>query len=175
MNASDIIKAKQNQTLYKAYYNPTVFQSSIFSTINTVSSIINYVSDSIIFTSSSYTSCINTVYTYQCNPTFVSYEMANNINNGKYICGGKVPSELQWKNTNSTVIYAYSTILSSFSTPSTIIPSTIRVSSTIISTGPSPIICPLIDFYQGTNFSNSCDVCNNFFADSGSCCHNCSA
>lgn len=175
MNASDIVKAKQSQTLFKAYNNPTVFQSSTYSTLNTVSSILNYVSSGIVFGSTSYTSCINTVYNYVCNPTFVSYEMANAIKNGAYVCDGKVPSQLQWKNTNSTLQYTYSTIYSTFSTTSTILPSTIRVTSTLVSTGPEPVICPLINFYQGTNFASRCDVCNNFYGGSNACCHNCSS
>jgi hypothetical protein len=167
MNASDIIKNKQAQTLYKAYYKPTVFKSSIFSTINTVSSIFNYADggagDSI---STRYTSCVYTVYDYMCQPTFMSYETASQINDGAYVCGKKSVSNLQWKNNNSTVIYAYSSIYSTFATPSISTISTIRIESTNVMLGPSPVITPLITFYQGTSYNSckcnmaNCDGCN---------------
>ena len=59
MNASDIIKAKQNQTLYKSYYQPTVFQSTIYSTLTIGSSILNKTGPSI--SSINYYSCNNIV------------------------------------------------------------------------------------------------------------------
>lgn len=173
MNASDIIKAKQNQTLYKSYYQPTVFQSTIYSTLTIGSSILNKTGPSI--SSINYYSCNNIVNTYVCNPTFISYQFANDVKQGEYSCGGKVPSQLQWKNVNSTLVYAYSTVISSFSTPSNPIISTFRLSSTIVMTGPQPIICPLIDFYQGTNFDNRCNICNNFTGISNACCNNCAS
>lgn len=154
MNASDIVKAKQNKVLYKSLYNPTVFQSTVFSTVNTISSIIQP------NTQRSYTSTINTAYNYVCNPTFISYELANNVNNGQYACGAKTLSYMQWKNVNNTTIYAYSTIYSSIITPGTIIPSTFTIASTNILTGPSPVVQPFIEFYQGTNFASQCNQCN---------------
>jgi len=152
MNASDIVKAKQNQTLYKAYYQPTVFQSTIYSTINVVSSVSR---------GDSYTSCINTAYTYVCNPTFISYELANDVNQGSYVCGGKAPSQLTWKNNVSTIQYTTS--------------SNIITGSTFVLGGEGPVICPDPIFRQGTNFANSCDLCNNWGAGAGACCHNCAS
>ena len=98
MNASDIVKAKQNQTLYKAYYKPTVFNSSVNTNVYKVSSIFNYVSSSQEITTDSYASCITTVYNYVCNPHYITYEMVNQVNKGAFVCGGKTPSEMQWKN-----------------------------------------------------------------------------
>ena len=155
MNASDIVKAKQTKALYNAYYNPTVFQSTTFSTITTVSSILNYVSSSVPITSDSYTSTVETAYNYVCQPTFVSYEMANALRDGVYICGNRSISDLQFKNTTNTVQYAYKTNYSTFSfNPSVQLPSTFRVTSSFITASRGPVIQPLIDFEQGTSFSN---------------------
>jgi hypothetical protein len=179
MNASDIIKAKQSRTLYQAYYRPTIFSSLINSTINycpvsTVSTVSGF--------ESSLTSCITMNYLYRCTPPVISYELANSINNGKYECGfpycstisiwntGQTfitgncackESFLTWKNTNQTTIISYnSTSISSFSDPT----------STVITTGPGPIICPLVSFYQGTNFDNSCSNCNTTVYGENGCC-----
>lgn len=112
MNASDIIKAKQNRTLYKAYYRPTIFNSTSFSTVY-VGSTISQVSDSqFVISTANYTSCNTNVNTYVCNPTFISYQFANDIKNGSYECGLKKYSELQWKNTHKRVVYFNSTIYS---------------------------------------------------------------
>jgi hypothetical protein len=178
MNASDIVKAKQSQILFKAYNRPTIFQSSIYSTLNTISLYGSTIdgSGNLSGLVSTVGSCINTVYTYVCNPTFVSYEAAQSIKDGAYVCGGKTRSELQWKNTNSTLIYSYKPEYISTGGPPSI--STINsfiVTSTTILTGPSPIICPLINFYQGTNFDSQCNVCNNILAGPGACCHNCAS
>lgn len=168
MNASDIVKAKQAQTLYKAYYKPTVYQSTVNSTIRIISSIIDYVQDSQEFTLDSYASCTTTVYNYSADPLFMSYEMAIQVKDGKYSCEGKVPSKMAWKNTNSTIVYAYSTIYSTFSTPSVPVPSSMYVTSTVVMTGVTPVIVPLASFYQGTNADHSC---NHLFG--GKCCENC--
>ncbi len=174
MNASDIIKARQNRTLYQAYYKPTIFSSPIVSTINycpvsSISSNSGFVS--------SVVSCITTNYLYKCNSPIISYELANSINAGKYECGFPYCSTitewntgqqfvtgtcdckisfLTWKNTNPTTIYNYnSTSLSTFT-----------VTSTSILTGPSPVICPAPEFYQGTNYDSRCPNCD-------SCCESC--
>jgi len=175
MNASDIVKAKQAQTLYKAYYKPTVFQSTVYNNITTVSSILDYVSSSQEITSDSYASCTTTVYNYSADPLFISYEMATQVKDGKYSCEGKVPSKMAWKNINSTIIYAYSTIYSTFSTPNIPIPSSMYITSTTVMTGVTPVIVPLASFYQRTNFDNSCNVCNNILGGPGACCHNCTS
>ena len=176
MNASDIVKAKQNRTLYQAYYRPDILGNGqfTFSTINVcpVSSISSG--------TSSYTSSVTTFYTYKCDEPVISYELANSINSGKYICGypscssisiwntgqtipagvcGCKISNLAWKNTNSTLLYSYSTATYS----------SILTSSTSIMTGPGPVICPLVDFYQGTNFDNKCNTCNNALYSNNQC------
>lgn len=166
MNASDIVKAKQNQTLYKAYYKPTVFNSTIYSTIIPVSS-----SNTV---SPSFTSCLTTVYDYTCNPQYGSYDMINHINDGKYVCGGKVKSETEWKANTSTIVYAYKTIMSSFDTPEIPKPYSTQITSTILMTAPTPVITPLINFYQGTHSVNLCEVCNNFNGPN-TCCNNCAS
>jgi hypothetical protein len=178
MNASDIIKAKQNRTLYQAYYRPTIFSSPIVSTIN-------YCPISSISTTngfvSSVVSCTTTNYLYRCNPPVISYELANAINTGKYECGFPYCSTitewntgnqyimgncdckisfLTWKNTNPTTIYNYaSTSISTFT-----------VTSTSVLTGPSPVICPAPEFYQGTNYDSRCNTCGGGAA----CCPSCS-
>ena len=172
MNASDIIKAKQNKTLYQAYYRPGIFSSPIVSTIN-------YCPISSISTASGFVSsvvsCTTTNYLYKCNQPVISYELANAINTGKYECGPPYCSSITewntgqqfatgtcdckisfqtWKNSNPTTIYNYtSTSLSTFT-----------VTSTSILTGPGPSICPNPVFYQGTNYDNSCPT-------NGPCCN----
>lgn len=143
MNASDIVKNKQNQALYKAYYQPTVFQSTTFSTIRPISS----------FTtgSATYASTVNTVYNYTCQPTFVTYEMRDQVKNGKGVCDGFASTDLKWSNVTSTTVYAYKTLYSTLSTPSSI-----AVTSTVVQGSKGPVICSLIDFHQGTSFANQC-------------------
>ena len=172
MNASDIVKRKQNTTLYKAYYQPTVFQSTTFSTVNTVSSIIRYVSSGVPITSTSYTSCTQTVYLTLCEPTFTSYSSRYSIESGMAGCTGKGPKESKWKANRSTTIYSYSTIYSSLNT-STLAPSSIRIFSTIVNMAPTPLICPFV-FQQGTSFASQCPSCSHVLGSPGSCCEQCS-
>ena len=164
MNASDIVKAKQSRVLYQAYYRPTIFPSHTTSTIN-------YCPISTLSTNgtivSSFNTCTNTQYQYICEKPIISYELANSINEGKYICGSPYCSTisvwntgqiypagvcdckisfLTWKNRTPTTIHNYSTV--NFST--------VTDSTTSILTGPMPVICPLAEFYQGTNFDNKC-------------------
>jgi hypothetical protein len=168
MNASDIIKSRQNQVLYQAYTRPTIFSTLITSTIN-ICPISTISTGGLIV--SSFNSSITTQYGYKCEKPLISYELLNNINNGKYLvgfpccstisewntgqtypvgnCNCKV-SFLTWKNTNPTILYTYSTINYS----------TIVTFSTNILTGESPIICPSISFIQGTSFQNNCNECN---------------
>jgi hypothetical protein len=162
MNASDIVKLKQNGTLYKAYYRPTVYQSTVYSTIYPFSSINEG--------TPSYTSCINTVYTYSCNPPFISYELANDVNEGSYVCGGKTVSKMEWKANTSVPtesVYAFSTYSTTTNNASTIL--------SVNSYAVRPLICPDPVFNQGTNFANSCTVCNNFGAGANACCYNCAS
>lgn len=174
MNASDIVKAKQSQTLYKAYYHPTVFQSSVFSTLTPISSFINYVSSGIPVTSTSYASCTTTVYDYQCQPRFLTYASRYKVNDGAYSCAGKVTSKLRWKNTQSTTMYSYNTIYSTLNNPSTFVPSTFRVTSSLVMTAPAPLIYPLITLQQGTSFT-TCPSCLNPLGGQGACCEQCVA
>lgn len=74
MNASDIIKKKQNGILYTAYNNSNLRLSNpntrpvIYETVN---------------------NCV----TYGCND-FINYELQNNVNSGAYVCGNKIVSNL---------------------------------------------------------------------------------
>jgi hypothetical protein len=149
--------------LYQAYTRPTIFSTSITSTINYCP--ISTISTGGAFTTS-YTSTTNMQYGYTCEKPAISYEVLNDINEGKYLCGYPYCSSisiwntgetylvgdcdckislLTWKNTNSTNIYNYSTTTYS----------TVTITSTNILTGPTPFICSP-DFYQGTNFDNKC-------------------
>lgn len=167
MNASDIIKSKQNRVLFQAYYRPTIFASPITSTIN-------YYPISTISTGGSIfqsrNSTVTTQYQYTCEKPIISYELANSIENGKYLCGyptcstisvwntgETIPigtcdckiSVLSWKNNTTTALQFYSTVnYSSVSTFTTAIP-----------TGSAPLICPFTSFYQGTSFTNQCNAC----------------
>jgi len=171
MNASDIVKAKQNRTLFQAYYHPVMTPSTTSTTIYT-STLISTISSP---SAQQSTLCSTVIYNNTCMPTFISYQLANDVNQGKYLCntytlakqvGGNAVnttstavnlctlSNLQWKSVNSTMIFEYSSLNSTLSTVSSF-----SVTSTFIQTGPMPVICPLISFYQGTNFDNRCSVC----------------
>lgn len=147
MNASDIIKAKQNKTLYKAYYTPVVYQSTVFSTVSAYST---FGSQPV---NTSYISCINTSYNYLCNPVFMSYETRNNVKDGSIACAGTSLSNLQFVKSNATV-YAYNTVYSTFGNPAITVPSSFVTTSINGTSAPDPCIVPLVQFYQG------CSVCN---------------
>ncbi len=173
MNASDIVKAKQNRILYNTYYQPTVLESSVTSTLRPVSSIFRYSNpDGSLVFSTSYTSCITTCDTYVAKPTFVSYEMSQALRDGEYGCtAARRPVETQWKNTISTFKVIQSTVFSTFSTSGVLLPSTVRYSSTFAVTSQPPLICPLIDYHQGTSYTvKSMDHCVNYPNQSGMCC-----
>ena len=165
MNASDIIKDKQSRVLYQAYNRPTIFSTLITSTINIFP--ISTISTSGVDITSSILSSITTRYGYKCENPTISYELLNDINNGKYLCGfpfcstisewntGEIfpvgncdckISFLTWKNTSPSLLYTYSTINYS----------SICTFSTTIFTGPTPIICSN-NIIQGTNFQNRCN------------------
>lgn len=174
MNASDLVKARQNKTLYRAYYQPTVFQSTTFSTLTTVSSIIRTISSGVPIISSSYTSCTQTVYDTLCEPTFLSYASRYAISDGASTCMGRRPKETTWKANQPTTLYSYSTIYSTLVAPSTLAPSTVRITSTIVLAGPAPKICPLIQLQQGTSFASQCPSCSHVQGSPGACCEQCS-
>jgi hypothetical protein len=142
MNASDIVKNKQNKVLYQAYYRPTVFQSTVVSTVSLISSATTVGNSS--------ESTVITAYNYVCQPTFLSYELLNEVKNGKEACTNACATQVTWSNLTSTTKYMYSTIYSTLSTPCTII-----VTSTVVQGNKGPVICPLINFYQGTNADSS--------------------
>ena len=165
MNAIDIVKAKQCGALYTAYYNAnrTILQGSD-GAFSTIISTISLISSS--GSNSSISTCTNTVYPYTCNKPLISYELGYGIDCGKYVCGGKVPSVTVWK-ANSAM-----GAISTFAT-STISTSTLPPSANLFAV--RPLVCPDPVFVQGTSFQSQCDVCNNFGAGVGACCHSCAS
>jgi len=170
MNASDIVKAKQNRTLFQAYYHPMITPSTTTTTI-VVSTFISLDVDLIMQSNV----CSTVIYNNLCMPTFISYQLANDVNQGKYLCntytlaqqvGGNAInttstaqtqckiSNLQWETTLSTVTTAYNTVGGiTYSTSSA------TSLQSPVSTFILPVICPLVEFYQGTNFASRCSVC----------------
>ena len=170
MNASDVIKAKQNRILYNTYYKPVVFESSVTTTLQPISSVIKYTSAGINIVSTSYTSCVTTCNTYVAKPTFVSYEMVQAMRDGEYGCDApRRAAETRWNNTSNITKIIQSTLFSTFSTSGPLLPSSVRYSSSIMTVGPTPTICPLIDYHQGTSFSTA-ESCVNYPNQSGHCC-----
>jgi hypothetical protein len=170
MNASDIVKAKQNRTLFQAYYHPIITPSTTTTTIVVSTFISSLITDPASIMQSNV--CSTVIYNNLCMPSFISYQLANDVNQGKYLCntytlaqqvGGNAInttstaqtqckiSNLQWQTTLSTMTTAYNTDG----------PTTISVTSlqSPVSTFILPVICPLVDFYQGTNFASKCSVC----------------
>jgi hypothetical protein len=142
MNASDIVNHKQQIARSCAYDRPTVFSSTIVSTILPISSIAGG--------ASSYASTLHTCYSYACQPTYSSYELRSDVQQGLVDRGITLSSMTEWTPTTPTLQYAYSTIYSSLSTVSSI-----YVTSTLVQTGPSPLICDA-PFYQGTYRDHAC-------------------
>ncbi len=193
MNASDIIKARQNRVLYQAYYRPTIFQGSTANGSNVfITSTINFCPVSSISSSgtvtSSVVSCVTVQYQYKCEPTNISYQMLNDINNGKYECGYPYCSSIsQWNtgrtfpagNCNCNVSFltwknTTSRLFETFSTSNTATGAVERF-TTLIPSGPAPVICPFVEFNQGTNFASRCDTCNTALFGNNACCGNCAS
>jgi len=170
MNASDIVKAKQNRTLFQAYYHPMITPSTTTTTI-VVSTFISLDVDLIMQSNV----CSTVIYNNLCMPSFISYQLANDVNQGKYLCNTytlaqqvgidtllttstaqtqcKI-SNLQWQTTLSTVTTAYNTVGGiTYSTSSA------TSLQSPVSTFILPVICPLVSFYQGTNFASKCSAC----------------
>ena len=158
MNASDIVKAKQNKVLYNSYYKPIVYSSTIYSTLNIVSSILCPEPSTACV---SYTSCINTVYEYVDNPSFISYETLNQIKAGGVACGASSSSQFQLDRVPDVPMYTYSSMYSSFTETNAYYVSTIVIATTDISLTPAPIINSFINFKQGTTtcITNQCHNC----------------
>ena len=170
MNASDIVKAKQNRTLFQAYYHPAITPSTTTTTI-VVSTLISLDVDLIMQSNV----CSTVIYNNLCMPTFISYQLVNDVNQGKYLCntytlaqqvGGNAInttstaqtqckiSNLEWETTLSTVTTAYNTVGGiTYSTSSA------TSLQSPVSTFILPVICPLVEFYQGTNFASKCSAC----------------
>jgi hypothetical protein len=159
MNASDIVKAKQNKALYNAYYKPTVFQSTVYSTISIYSSVTSPIT---LLPVNSYVSCVAKAYTYVDNPTFTSYESMNAIKEGAIDCGAIPSSVVSFKNTEQRLIYSFSTIYSTIAGPIAPVPGSFYITSTTVSAPPSlPMVQSLLNYHQGTSCSalNPCPQC----------------
>ena len=159
MNASDIIKAKQNKVLYNAYYTPMISSSTIYSTLSVYSTTLNGSLQPVI----SYTSCTTTAYTTRmgCTPNVTSYETLNQIKGGAYDCGALTVSQMQIGGIPNTAIYAYSTNLSSMTAQSLQAPSSFMVTSTTVTAPPGPLITPFVIYRQGCADCNSRNFCQN--------------
>jgi len=140
MNASDIVINKQQIARSCAYNRPTVFSSTILSTIIPISSIAG---------STSYASTLRTCYSYTCQP-YSSYELRSDVQQGLVDRGITLSSMTEWKPDTPTTRYAYRPLYSTLSTVSSI-----SVTSTVVQTGPSPLVCDT-PFYQGTYRDHSC-------------------
>jgi hypothetical protein len=62
-------------------------------------------------------------------------------------------SVLTWKNTNSTLLYNFSN--SNYSTT--------NIESTTVLTGPTPIVCPIFNYYEGNIFDNKGSVIIDYY------------
>ena len=142
MNASEIVNNKQQIARSCAYDRPTVFSSTILSTITPISSIAGG--------SASYASTLRTCYSYACQPTYSSYELRSDVQQGLVDRGIILSSLTEWTPDTPTTLYAYRTLYSTLSTVSSI-----SVTSTLVQTGPSPLVCDT-PFHQGTYRDHSC-------------------
>jgi hypothetical protein len=155
MNASDIVKAKQNKVLYTAYYTPLISSSTIYTTRSV------YSTNSV---HSSFISCLNITYNVPYTPAVTSYETLNQLKNGAYDCGVTSRSQLQFTGTANTTIYGFSTLYSSFNTAystQNIAPSSMLITSTLATVPVGPLITPFITFNQGCNQCNVGNTCQN--------------
>ena len=159
MNASDIIKAKQNKVLYNAYYTPMISSSTIYSTLSVYSTTLNGSLQPVI----SYTSCTTTAYNTRmgCTPNVTSYETLNQIKGGAYDCGALTVSQMQIGGIPNTAIYAYSTIISTMTTQGLNVPSSFMVTSTTVTAPPTPLITPFVIYRQGCAVCDSRNFCQN--------------
>jgi len=135
MDASSIIKRKNNGALYTSYINQVIppvsaANTTIFSNPNTDSLNLEYYKDA------SGTKYINSVKYGVDN--FMTFQLRYDVMNGGKVCGNHVIS------TFNTQIEA-----------SQIAPYVCPESKLKFTTGPT-VICPNIEFYQGTNFTNEC-------------------
>ena len=139
MNASDIVKIKQNKATALSYQQSFTLTSTVQSTIYEVSSIAGG--------STRYGSTLNTVYNTTCTPTFTTYQTRNEVQQSP--CTACDSSLMEWKNTNSTIMYAYRSVYGTLSTTSTVL-----TASTLVQTAPGPVICNEVSYRQGTHFGN---------------------
>jgi hypothetical protein len=141
MNASDIVKNRQQIVRSCAYDHPTVFVSTVLSTIIPISSIAG---------STSYASSFHTCYSYACQPTYSSYELRSDVQQGLVDRGIVLSSITEWKPDTTATLYAYYPLYSTLSTVSTV-----SITSTSVQRGPAPLVCA-DSFHQGPYRDHSC-------------------
>jgi hypothetical protein len=174
MNASDIIKAKQNKNLFYAYYKPTVFYgaSNAMNTLVNTNITTSFIS-SIEGGDTSSTICSTLNYSYKCFQPNLSYQLANDINNGKYLCEYPYCSTITSWNSNETHITATCNCkISELSWKADKINGTINTfasnsntNSAVLSSSQNsysvkPFICSNPVFYQGPVLTKDYDTCN---------------
>ncbi len=125
MDASSIIKRKNNATLYSAYTTTT----NRLSNPNTHPVIIETYKD---LSSNIYTN----IPKYSCN-NFINFELQKNVYYGGKVCGNHIIQDISGNNINLTNIRPY------------VCPE----SKLKFTCGPK-VICPNTEFYQGTDFVN---------------------
>jgi hypothetical protein len=127
MNASDIIKQKQNGILYTAY----TVKNNILSNPNTRQNILEtYYNTS--------TQKYTNVPMYSCD-NFINYQLQQYVYEGGKICGNHVIQDISGTNINNTIVKPY-----------------VCPESNLLFTNGPLIICPNINFTQGTQFINKC-------------------
>ena len=139
MNASDIVKIKQNKAIALSYQQTFDLTSTVQSTIYQVSSIAGG--------STRYGSTLNTVYNTACTPTFTTYQTRNEVQQSP--CTACSTSSMEWNRNHSTIMNTYRSVYSTLSTTSTVI-----TASTWVQTAPQPVICNGVSYRQGTHFGN---------------------
>jgi hypothetical protein len=184
MNASDLVRARQNKTLFQAYYQPTIFPGLAGSNSTLIVSTVNRCPiSSISGSTTSYTAyCSTQNYLSKCLPTSISYELLNDVNSGKYVCGYPACSSItKWNTPNTTYVTGVCGCNISYTTWSAnqamgAMTTYAQNGSTLSSSNNSytvkPIICINPQFYQGTNFDNRCNGCNNVLGVNN-CCNTC--
>ncbi len=125
MDASNIIKRKNNNTIYSAYTNI----SNVMSNPNTRQNILEtYYNNS----SNQFTN----IPKYTCD-NFINFKLQKDVFYGGKTCGNHTIQDICGNNINTTTVQPYACPEAKLE----------------FTTGPT-VICPNIQFYQGTNFTN---------------------
>ncbi len=135
MDASNITKRKQTGTLYTAYINQTtpvsVIELTQFSKPNTIPQVFQYFQNPD-------TSKYYNIQQYAAND-FMTFELQNDVKQGAQVSGN-----------TSTIISTFNTEQEAAESNPYVTPKSNLTFTTL------PIICPNINFYQGTNYTSIC-------------------